>query len=681
MITATLAEIGSPAHLGATPDRQGTNFALYSSCADAVELCLFDPKGEFVRSHFLHSSPEHIWHGYLPSVRPGQAYGYRVHGPYQPDLGVRCNPAKLLIDPYARALSGELVWSPALLGEQPDGEICTMDSHRFVPKSLVVARDSGLTLNRPNIAWADSIVYETHARGFSMTFPGLSEHERGTLKGLHNDQVLSYLKALGITSIELLPIHAIGDEAFLTAKGLTNYWGYSSLSYFAPASRYLGGQGPEAVRQMTDAIHDAGMEVLLDVVYNHTAEGDQRGPTLSFRGIDNQAYYRTVPGQPDRYINDTGTGNTLNVDHPMSHKLVLDSLRYWSREMGADGFRFDLASTLGRHSDGFSADHPLLKAIATDPELGCLKLIAEPWDVGPGGYQLGQFPAPFAEWNDRYRDTVRGFWRGDHGTAADLARRLHGSADVFEAGGRSPQASVNFITSHDGYTLADLTTYTRRHNQANGEQNRDGHQHNLSDNLGVEGPSEPLAQARRQRQLNLLATLLLSQGTPMLLAGDEVGNSQSGNNNAYAQDNELGWIDWQGLGTEDSLVQQVQALIALRQSEPLLRSPQYLHDEGLIGWLAADGSSMKSEAWDGVRCFCWLLQQRDDGDQVIRALAVLINAGDAPERFHLPEELPARGWSLLWSSGGCEPGPSFDHWFCQAQTVSCLGWSAGGQHD
>lgn len=589
--------------LGATPDRDGTRFAVHSSRAERIELCLFDNSGRETTRLELPERSGDIWHGYVPGCAAGQRYGYRAHGHWAPDAGMRFNPAKLLLDPYARLLCGELRWSAAVFDFTADprsGEwqINTADSADCVPRCVVVAAADKATTRRPRIPWSDMIIYEANVRGFTMHHPALTPTERGTFRGLRNGQILGHLKALGITAIELLPVQAFIDEQALQQRGLRNYWGYNSINFFAPANRYLGHEGIAAFTDMVAAIHEAGIEVILDVAYNHTGESDRVGPTLCYRGLDNLAYYRTQADSPGDYVNDTGCGNTLDADSPVVQQLVLDSLRYWYGNMGVDGFRFDLAPVLGRHRHGFSGSHPLLQAISKDAGLAGAKLIAEPWDIGPGGYQLGHFPSGWAEWNDRYRDSVRRFWRGDAAQTGELARHLHGSADIFEAQGRAPWAGINFITSHDGYTLADLVSYTQRHNEANGEHNRDGHKENFSTNHGSEGPVADAAiqQLRRQHRLNLLATLLFSQGTPMLLAGDELGNSQQGNNNAYAQDNELGWVDWSGLESDRDFYILCCEMVALRRANPLLHQVTYPHgrirnadDQPDIAWYLANG--------------------------------------------------------------------------------------------
>jgi glycogen operon protein len=488
-----------------------------------------------------------------------------------------------------------------------------------------------------------------------MQHPAIDAAMRGTFDGMRHARVLDYLKALGITSLELMPVHAFIDERHLASRGLRNFWGYNSIAFFAPAPRYGRTDPVREFRDMVRALHDAGIEVILDVVYNHTGESDAEGPTLGFRGLDNLAYYRTMTGEPGTYVNDTGTGNTINADHPEVRRLVTESLCYWHKEMGVDGFRFDLAPVLGRHDDGFSTEHPLLRQISDEPRLRNAKLVAEPWDAGPGGYQLGRFPPRWAEWNDVYRDTLRRFWRGDHDTGRQLAACLRGSAEVFERSGRGPAASVNLVTSHDGFTLADVVSYRERHNQPNGEDNRDGHAHNYSDNYGVEGPAyDPEIRAIRHRQrLNLLATLLLSQGTPLLLAGDEFGNSQYGNNNAYAQDNPTGWLDWAGLDRDPGFLAQVRKLIALRRETPILRLPDYIHgrvetDEGRITvtWLRPDGLEMQPDDWQDARAFVVLLAEAAGAD-IVSAAALLLNVGPGQSDF----SLPAIGtWRLAFAS-------------------------------
>lgn len=647
--------------LGATPETDGTNFALYSGVAEAVELCFFNADGHQTGTQYLANCDDGIWHDFVPGCHAGQRYGYRVHGPFVPERGLRCNPAKLLIDPYARQIEGEFIWHDAVFDSKPGKgrrrKIDTLDSAPYVPLSIVTATHSPPTHNRPLIPWKETIFYESNVRGYTMQHPAVDEIERGTFTGMKNAEVLRYLKALGITSIELMPVHAFADEHHLARQGLKNFWGYNTINFFAPMPRYGINDPLYELKDMVRAIHDAGLEVILDVVYNHTAESGFDGPTVSFRGIDNLCYYRVESADPSNYINDTGCGNTLNVDHPMVRQLVVDSLGYYAEHIGVDGYRFDLAPVLGRYSHGFSSTHPLLGDISNDTRLRNLKLIAEPWDPGPGGYQLGAFPPRWAEWNDQYRDTVRKFWRGDSGTSGALAQRMHGSADIFESNGRPPFASVNFISSHDGFTLYDTVSYEQRHNEANGENNRDGHSHNYSCNYGHEGDSaDPnLLEIRRRQRLNILATLLFSQGTPMLLAGDEFGNSQNGNNNAYAQDNEIGWLDWSGLETDSDFVDQVRELIWLRRESTLLSIEEYVHDslstgDGRIdiGWINAAGEIKHDHEWSESRAFTLTMSAtKDDGSET--ALAVSINSHHEETTIRMPAS--AHRWRVSYSNG------------------------------
>ena len=676
-------ETGSPAPLGATPDDSGVNFAVCSSVADAVELCLFDTSGMVSATHHLPACSDGVWHGYLPGCDPGQRYGYRVHGPWQPDSGLRCNAAKLLIDPYAREIDGEFVWHDAVFDYVPDTDVSTIsdiDSAPYVPKSVVCGTLATRPGSRPRIPWSKTVIYETNVRGYSMRHPDVSDRERGTFAGMRNEQVLGYLKSLGITTVELMPVQAYVDEHHLAKHGLRNYWGYNTIAFFAPMPRFAGDDPRSEFLDMVNAIHDCGMEVVLDIVFNHTGESDHSGPTISFRGFDNQVYYRLEPNDPHTYVNDTGTGNTLNVDHPQVQALVLDSLRYWSGDLGVDGFRFDLATVLGRHGNGFSPDHPLLHAISDDPHLADIKLIAEPWDPGPGGYQLGQFPTRWAEWNDKYRDTVRRFWRGDDGVSGEFAQRLHGSADIFDHRGRAPFSSVNFVSSHDGFTLADAVSYEHRHNEANGEDNRDGHAHNYSCNHGVEGSTDDagVLGVRRRHRMNLLASLLFSQGTPMLLAGDEFGNSQRGNNNAYAQDNETGWLDWAGLEEDPQFAVEVRELIHLRNEWPLLSLPEYLHGDTEIGsssvnisWLNADGKQMDEGSWSGPAPFK-VMYAESARDSIHSQVAVLINNNNEEVGFRLPASQPARTWRVAWSIDGVAVANDGRSFAAPARSISLL---------
>jgi glycogen operon protein len=661
---------GLPAPLGASCRDGGVNFALYSAHAERIELCLFDPSGQHETARLtLPERSDEVWHGFVPGVGAGQRYGYRVHGPYAPESGHRFNAHKLLIDPYARLLAGDLVWSDASYGFQQgdpreDLSFDTRDSAAGTPKGVVVGvPNERPATRRPATAWADTTIYEMHVSGFTMRHPGLPENLRGTFAGLGNSAVIDYLKALGITCVELLPVHAFADDHFLVKQGLRNYWGYSTLNYFAPQSRYLGDGTLSCVREAVDALHDAGIEVVLDVVYNHTAEGNRTGPTLSFRGIDNLSYYRLEPGDLREYVDLTGCGNTLNFDHHAVQELALDSLRYWAGVMGVDGFRFDLAATLARVDGEFSVDAPLLRAIAADPLLQQCKMIAEPWDLGPDGYRLGGFPPQWAEWNDRFRDALRRFWRGDAGMLPDFARRLHGSGDLFGHPARGPFASVNFVTSHDGFTLTDLVSYTARHNLANGESNRDGHHENFSANYGIEGPSDdPEVRALRERQRrNLLACVMLAQGTPMLLAGDEIGHSQAGNNNAYCQDNETGWLDWPGAHEHRELLEFVRALIALRARHRVLRRAEFAHGEERtslgdfadIEWLRGDGTTMTETDWqDPARRCIGVLHAESATDAGEDIVLVIMNAGEHACEFVLPD------------------GNAFDGWLCELATAA-----------
>jgi glycogen operon protein len=683
-----MIETGCPAPLGASSDSNGANFALFSTAAESVELCFFDPKGNQTDRFDLAARSGDIWHGYVPDCLPDQAYGYRVHGHYAPERGLRFNPAKLLVDPYARKIAGRFDWNPAVFDFEPDNtarelRINHLDSAPYVPKSVVVSETKAAAATRQSIPWAEMIIYEANVRGFTMNHRGIPASERGVFRGMRNRQILQHLKSLGITSIELMPVHAFIDEQHLDRRGLRNFWGYNSINFFAPAERYLGGDSIFAFREMVDSIHDAGLEVILDVVYNHSGEGNRYGPTLSFRGIDNQCYYRLAPDNPGEYINDTGCGNTINTDHPAVRNLILDSLRYWAETMDVDGFRFDLATVLGRRREGFDREHPMFEAIAADAVLKNRKLIAEPWDPGPGGYQVGAFPRDWAEWNDRFRDTARKFWRGDPGQAGELAKRLHGSSDIFEASDRGPTASINFVSSHDGFTLADTVSYEARHNHANGEGNRDGHSHNYSCNHGVEGETDDpdIKALRRRQRLNLLATLLLSQGTPMLLGGDEFGNSQGGNNNAYAQDNETGWTDWSGLNSDPEFLQSVIDLVALRRDTPLLRQPAYVHglqsnSDGMrdIEWRSANGQLLSEADWHQTRTFSvFMAGMLEEEATAGQAIALFFNASDEEVEFRLPFNAPGTGWQLAFSSGECACLASPDSaWKLDRQSAACL---------
>jgi glycogen operon protein len=639
---------GVPHDLGATFDGDGVNFALFSAHADRVELCLFDDSGRTETARLtLPEYTDEVWHGYVPGLKPGQLYGYRVHGPFRPEDGHRFNPNKLLIDPYARELHGTIAWDPAVYGyvlgtdEDADLTLDEQDSAPFMPKGVV--SDFGLDAGRPaapRVPWDRTVFYECHAAGMTKLHPAVPEGLRGTFDGLGQQAIIDHVKSLGVTSVELLPIHAFADDHRLEDLGLRNYWGYNSIAFFAPMGRYLGRNGLASFRDMVRAYHDAGLEVILDVVYNHTAEGNERGATLSFRGIDNFSYYRTMPDAHRYYINDTGTGNTVNTSHPRVLQLVLDSLRYWVEVMEVDGFRFDLGTILGREPHGFDPRGGFFDAIGQDPVLRKVKLVGEPWDIGPGGYQVGSFPPGWAEWNDKYRDTIRGFWKGENGLLRDMAARVTGSGDIYDQRGRRPWAGVNFVTAHDGFTLADLAAYEERHNEANGEDNRDGHGHNLSINFGAEGPTddEEILALRRRHTRNLMATLLLSHGTPMLLAGDEFGNSQDGNNNAYCQDNPIGWLNWDQVGEEgEAMTRFVQDLIRLRAENAIFRRAGF-REEVVLRWLNPAGGDQEEEHWDDdlARAIA-LLMTCDTVSEGFREALVLFNASENGVSFTLPE--------------------------------------------
>jgi len=662
---------GLPYPLGATWDGHGVNFALFSANATGVELCLFDATGNESDRIALPEWTDEVWHVYVKGLEPGTLYGYRVHGPYAPEKGHRFNPNKLLLDPYARAHHGDLTWSPAVYGypmgggDDADLEFDDQDSAAFMPKCVVVDSDFDWSIAaKPRVAWEQTVFYEAHVKGYTKLHPDVPEALRGTYAGLASDAVLAHLKSLGVTSIELLPIHTFVNDSTLLDKGLTNYWGYNTIGFFAPDPRYFAKQDIAEFKTMVDRLHHAGFEVILDVVYNHTAEGNERGATLSFRGIDNASYYRLVPDEPRRYINDTGTGNTLNLSHPRVLQMVMDSLRYWVTEMRVDGFRFDLATILGREPHGFDEGGGFLDAVRQDPILSSVKMIAEPWDCGPGGYQVGGFPPGWAEWNDRFRDTVRSYWRGEEGMVPDLATRLAGSADKFRHRGRRPWASVNFIAAHDGFTVNDLVSYDEKHNEANGEENRDGTSDNRSWNCGVEGPTDDAGiRALRERQKrNLLATLLFAQGTPMIVAGDEFGRTQGGNNNAYCQDNPTSWVDWSARTAEDlQLTDFVANVIALRRTLPALRRQRWfdgcmnaaLHVCDLT-WLTAAGTPMTDAQWadESNRCLGMLIDGRGQNSGIPKpasdaTLLLVFNSHSDIVDFTLPPDESGGTWTCL----------------------------------
>ncbi len=672
-----IAEEGEPFPRGATFTGQGVNFALFSAHATRVEVCIYDESGEHeIDRWVLPEFTDEVWHGFVPGLQPGARYGYRVHGPYAPLDGHRFNPNKLLLDPYAKAVMGQLRWDPALFGYtlgHPDGDLSfdERDSAPFMPKSVVV--DSHFkwtqTLSR-RVPWDRTVLYELHARGFTMRHPGVPEHLRGTFAGLAHDAVLDRIRDLGVTSIELLPVHMFVSQQMLEDKGRANYWGYDTLSFFALHPAYMAGPWIDEFKHLVDRVHARGMEVILDVVYNHTPEGNELGPTLCFKGIDNASYYRLLPDQPRYYINDTGTGNTLNLSHPRVLQMVTDSLRYWATEMHVDGFRFDLATILGREPYGFDEGGGFLDSCRQDPVLSSVKLIAEPWDCGPGGYQVGGFPPGWAEWNDRFRDTVRAFWKGDEGMVAPLSQCLTASGDRFNRRGRRPWASVNFITAHDGFTLADLVSYNDKHNEANGEDNRDGHSDNRSWNCGAEGPTDDadVLALRARQQRNMLATLLLSQGTPMLLAGDEIGRTQQGNNNAYCQDNDISWVQWSAIDDAGGALEAfTRRLLQLRGRYPVLRRKRFLTGDLVseevrdVVWLSCDGAEMDAGRWDdpNTRCLGMLLDGRAPSSAVPRpaddaSVLLLFNAWHEPIHFSLPAH-PDEGSQWLRLLDTAEP--------------------------
>ena len=607
---------GNPYPLGATWDGTGTNFSLFSEAAERVELCLFDDAGKEERIE-LPEFTGYIWHGYLHGVGPGQRYGYRVHSPYRPERGLRGNSAKLLHDPYTKALDGIVDWDPAVFpykvgSEKQDIAVDRKNSARYVPKCVVVSPFFDWANDRsPNTPWHETIIYETHVKGLTISNPDVPPELRGTYAGVMEPSVIAHLKNLGVTAIELLPVHHFVHDNFLHERGLSNYWGYNSIAYLAPHSEYssagASGQQVQEFKQMVRTLHDAGIEVILDVVYNHTGEGNNLGPMLCFRGIDNLAYYRVSPEEPRLYVDYTGTGNSMNMRHPHVLQLIMDSLRYWVLEMHVDGFRFDLAATLARELHDVDRLSAFFDIIQQDPILSQVKLIAEPWDVGEGGYQVGNFPTLWSEWNGQYRDTVRDYWRGEGGTLAEFAYRFTGSSDLYETSGRRPYASINFITAHDGFTLNDLVSYNEKHNEANGDDNGDGEDHNRSWNHGVEGPTDdPAIVVMRSRQMrNMLTTLFLSQGIPMLLGGDEFGRTQWGNNNAYCQDNEISWFDWGLTEKNRELLEFTSELIHFRKAHPVFRRRRFFMGQPIratdladIGWFKPDGDLMSEQDWE-----------------------------------------------------------------------------------
>jgi isoamylase len=673
---------GKPYPLGATWDGEGVNFALFSENATGVDLCLFESPEHPRETHRirLEECTDYVWHVYLPEIRPGQLYGYRVHGLYEPEAGLRFNPAKVLIDPYAKAIAGAINWSDALFGyrigdPKADLSLDDRDNVGSIPKCVVV--DQAFTWGGDQLLrtpWNRTVIYEVHVHGYTARHPDVPKNLRGTYAGLATPEVIEHLQQVGVTAVELLPVHHFVRDQHLIDRGLTNYWGYNSIGFFSPDIRYATPTSPDRAhhvwefKTMVKALHNAGIEVILDVVYNHTGEGNHLGPTLSFRGIDNASYYRLVPDLPRYYQDYTGCGNTLNVRHPRVLQLIMDSLRYWVLEMHVDGFRFDLASTLARELHDVDRLSAFFDIIHQDPVLSQVKLIAEPWDLGEGGYQVGNFPAGWAEWNGRYRDTIRRYWKGDGGQAAELGYRLSGSSDLYEGGGRRPHASINFVTAHDGFTLHDLVSYNYKHNEANGEDNRDGTDDNLSWNCGVEGPTtKPSIVALRERQKrNMLATLLLSQGVPMLCGGDEMGRTQRGNNNAYCQDSEISWVDWTLGKPQQSLLTFTKALIALRQQHPVFRRRRFFQGRRIRGaevkdlyWLRPDGKEMTDDDWalGYVRCLGVRLagDAMDEKDAKGRPLVdetflVLLNAHHEPRPFTLPAHKRGVRWQPVFDT-------------------------------
>ena len=668
--------MGYPYPLGATWMGNGVNFALFSEHATSVDLCLFDrvdARQENIRIPMTEQT-DHVWHVFLPDAHPGQLYGYRVFGPYDPERGLRFNSSKLLIDPYAKAIAGHVNWADEMSGYVVGEELDDLtrdfrDDAWGMPKAIVIEDQFDWKGDKnPGIPLHQSVIYEVHVKGFTKLCPNVPAELRGTYAGLGSAAAIEYLKRLGVTAVELLPVHAHIDDKVLFDRGLTNYWGYSTIGFFAPHSEYAGsgemGEQVTEFKTMVRNLHAAGIEVILDVVYNHTAEGNHLGPTLSFRGIDNRAYYRLVAETPRFYMDYTGTGNTMDLLHPRTLQLVMDSLRYWVTEMHIDGFRFDLASTLARDHNGVSKAHPFFAAIHQDPILSRTKLIAEPWDMGDGGYQVGNFPVPWTEWNGKYRDAVRSYWKGDEGRIGEMAYRLTGSPDLYQLGGRRPYASVNFITSHDGFTLHDLVSYNDKHNEANGENNNDGDNNNYSWNGGAEGPTddEEINALRRKQRRNLLTTLFLSQGVPMLCGGDEFGRSQKGNNNAYCQDNELSWFSWERTDEQEQLFEFTRHLIQLRTDHAVFRRPKFFQGRRIRGseikdvmWFNPGGNEMSEEEWTSpfVRCVGMLLS----GDtidvlsfegQPVRdeTFLLLINAHYEPIAFVLPG-LEKLEWELI----------------------------------
>lgn len=680
---------GRPYPLGATWDAGGVNFALFSEHATQVELCLFDSPSATAESHriVLREQTDLVWHGYVPGITAGQLYGYRVHGPYDPAAGHRFNANKIVLDPYAKLIGRDLRWGDEMFGyvigdPHADLSFDERDNAALAPLAAVHKPAYRWRGDRPpRLPWHKTIIYELHVKGFTQLHQQIPPRQRGTFAGLASEPVIAYLRDLGVTAVELMPVHHHVDDRHLVDRGLANYWGYNTLSFFAPDSRYCAArtpqQGVQEFKRMVQKLHEAGIEVILDVVYNHTAEGNHLGPTLSLRGIDNASYYRLMPEEPRYYKDYTGCGNTLHMQQPRVLQLIMDSLRYWVQDMHVDGFRFDLASALARELHDVDKLSAFFDIMLQDPVLSQVILIAEPWDLGEGGYQVGNFPVGWAEWNGRYRDTIRRYWRGEGGVVSELATRICGSSDLYEDSGRRPYASINFVTAHDGFTLHDLVAYEQKHNEANGDDNTDGDDHNLSWNCGVEGPTDdPEIVALRERQMrNFLATLLMSLGVPMIRAGDERGHTQQGNNNAYCQDNEISWLSWELDESQQRLLNFVRRLIQFRAQQPTLHRRKFFQGRPIRGsdikdvsWFDVSGEPMTDEAWQGeshtlaVRLAGDLADEVDEEGQPIQGdhLLVLINSGQQLADFVLPPEAHQRPWRLVFdtSEGGCELSPS-----------------------
>ncbi|HJG43533.1 glycogen debranching protein GlgX [Corynebacterium phoceense] len=692
---------GQPYPLGSTFDGTGTNFAIFSEAATKVELCLVDPRGKETRVE-LKEVHAHVWHAYLPEVGPGQAYGYRVHGEYAPERGLRCDPSKLLVDPYARAFQGEFDGDASLysydIHAEPAGTGRNEDDSLGHTMLSVVINPffDWQGDHRPNVPDEEAVIYETHVKGMTMTHPDIPEAMRGTYAGMGHPAMIDYLKDLGITTVELMPVHQFLQDDRLRNIGLRNYWGYNTFGFFAPQADYAMANKPGEIvaefKSMVRSLHAAGLEVILDVVYNHTAEGNHLGPTIAFRGIDNKAYYRVVEGDEAHYMDYTGTGNSLNVRHPHSLQLIMDSLRYWVTEMHVDGFRFDLASTLARELDDVSKLATFFDLVQQDPVVSQVKLIAEPWDIGHNGYQVGNFPPIWCEWNGKYRDTVRDFWRGEPATLGEFASRLTGSSDLYANNGRRPTASINFITAHDGFTLKDLVSYNEKHNMANGEDNRDGESHNRSWNCGVEGPTEnhDIRKLRRRQQRNFITTLLLSQGTPMICHGDEFGRTQNGNNNAYCQDNELAWMDWSMLDLDKNseFFGFVKRVLGIRSKHPVFRRQRFLTGGPLgsdvrdrdIAWMVPSGKLMTQDDWDhdfGRAIMVYFngsaISETDEFGQPIKddSFILIFNAHDGDIEFTLPGRELGGKWKLMVDTADSGGYPAEDTFIEAGGTLTC----------